>query len=393
MQNIDSSLSDSPEPTTSANYIKILNDSIKLVPRQMSWDEAKKYCKEDGANLASVRSDWTQVYIELMAMNLNSTLWIGLNKTKGYFRYVSGWHMKLTNWGRYEPRRTGTCVFVDVDGTWKTSDCNQTRSSVCMKSTDEPPIDKSGDFPGVCPEDPEEIFPWRQVSWKPFKGSCYLFFSEEKTWSDASVSCVSHGGMLASIEDPAEQEFIQNNIGTFRDSHSSYWIGLFKTKRGKWLWLDKTVMDFTNWRSDETDTDDYFSSRFSRDSHGLISTSDGMWSRSRGWLDRPYICKTAKVLLKDPSPSSVSPNIRLIPSVRGRIILAIMLVIAGLAVGTVVAFFLLKKSGRHLPIPNNKTNFENPLFFSNNPSKPGLVDRKTLVETADEENTQPVITI
>ncbi|XP_013873795.1 macrophage mannose receptor 1 isoform X2 [Austrofundulus limnaeus] len=389
LQKIDSSLPVSPEPTPSSNYIKILNDSIKLVPKNMSWDEAKKHCEDDGANLASVRSEWTQAYIELLALNLKSPLWIGLNKaqTNGYFKFVDGWFLKFTNWDRYEPKSFRNCVFVDVDGKWKTSDCNQTISSVCMKSTDVPPTDKTADFPGVCPEDPYEIFSWRKVSWKPFRGYCYLFISEQKSWSDASVSCIEHGGMLVSIEDTFEQQFIKRNIEIFQDSHPSYWLGLFTTKNGVWQWLDKTVLDYTNWHSDDIE-----SLSFGRSSHRCrISTSDGKWIKDRGWMERPYICKTAKVLTDTLSPSSVSPNIGSNPSGRGHIILAVVLVIAGLAAGTVVALFFFKKSGHYLPIHNRLTNFDNPLFFGNNRTQSGLVDSKTLVENADEENTLPVV--
>ncbi len=53
---------------------------------------------------------------------------------------------------------------------------------------------------------------------------------------------------------------------------------------GEWLWLDKTVMDYTNW--DEGQPSDY--------SHGGISTSDGTWKAGHQRFDRPYICKTPK---------------------------------------------------------------------------------------------------
>lgn len=66
--------------------------------------------------------------------------------------------------------------------------------SMILSFTDVPPTDKTADFPGVCPEDPDEIFAWRKVSWKPFRRYCYLFFAEQKTWSDATVSCLEHGG-------------------------------------------------------------------------------------------------------------------------------------------------------------------------------------------------------
>lgn len=41
------------------------------------------------------------------------------------------------------------------------------------------------------------------------------------------------GGILASIEDPAEQAFIQSNVEIFHGSHSSFWIGLYRTHIGE----------------------------------------------------------------------------------------------------------------------------------------------------------------
>lgn len=54
---------------------------------------------------------------------------------------------------------------------------------------------------------------------------------------------------------------------------------------GEWLWLDKTVMDYTKWGQDEPNDH----------THGVISTSDGTWKTERwSWYSRPYICKAAK---------------------------------------------------------------------------------------------------
>lgn len=40
------------------------------------------------------------------------------------------------------------------------------------------------------------------------------------------------GGKLASIGDPSEQAFIKSNVEILKDSHSSFWIGLYKTHKG-----------------------------------------------------------------------------------------------------------------------------------------------------------------
>ncbi|XP_015253776.1 PREDICTED: macrophage mannose receptor 1-like [Cyprinodon variegatus] len=384
LKDVEPNLQDPSEPTTLDDYFKIINDSIKLVPQQMNWDAAQKNCEADGAKLASIRTEWTQAYIELLALNLNRPLWIGLNKalTNNYFRYIEGWPMTSAYWGPREPRREGNCVYVDVDGKWKADNCNRNISSVCMKSTDTPPKDDTKDYPGICPEDPDQGTSLQRNFWKPYRGFCYLFFSDEKEWPDASTSCLAHGGVLASIADPHEQEFIQSNIGTFKDTHTSYWIGLFKTHKGEWLWSDKTVMDYSNWQSGQPRDNPY----------GSISASDGSWSTGHRWHDKAYICKTAKVL---PPVSSSVPSVD--KPLEGRVHpgLIAALVIAGTAVVAGFALFLFKKSGRHIApisLPGGLTAFDNPLF-RNTGLQPDLVDRKKLVGDADEDNTQPVITI
>uniref|UniRef100_A0A7N9AS74 Mannose receptor, C type 1b n=1 Tax=Mastacembelus armatus TaxID=205130 RepID=A0A7N9AS74_9TELE len=379
LRNLDPSLPDSPEPTTSAEYVKKFNDSIKVVTKKMNWDAARKNCEDDGAQLASLRNDWSLIYAELMALNLQSPLWIGLNKkqTNGYFRYVDGWHMTSSNWGTMEPSSDRNCVYVDVDGKWKTADCTQNMTSICMKSTDIAPTEPS-EFPGFCPENSEShSYRFNQRSdWIPFKGYCYLILTQRIEWPDASTNCAKHGGSLASIEDPSEQNFILNHLKTLEDSHSSFWIGLYKTHKGYWQWLDKTVMDYTNWDLDQPDRRDY----------GMIKVSDGKWKTGNKWNDRPYICKTPKgetIILNRTSKE---------PQTRSHIILAVVLIITAIVTGTVI-IFLFKKSGSRLLIPEKLTTFDNPLFFSNERAQTNMVDTAKLVANAEEENPGPTVTV
>uniref|UniRef100_A0A3Q2WPT7 Mannose receptor, C type 1b n=1 Tax=Haplochromis burtoni TaxID=8153 RepID=A0A3Q2WPT7_HAPBU len=221
--------------SVSANngYVKILNDSIKVVTQKMNWDSAKKYCERDGANLASLRNEWSQVYVELMALEMEGPLWIGLNKKQtGYFRPIDGWEMTFSNWDRFEPEMKQSCVYVNNEnGKWKTADCAHNMASVCMKSTDVPPTESTASvsFPGNCPEDPASRTGY---TWIPFKGYCYLFVKGSFDWGDASALCIRYGGTLTSIENPAEQRFIFNNVLVFKDSQPFFWIGMYQTHKG-----------------------------------------------------------------------------------------------------------------------------------------------------------------
>nr|XP_046265195.1 macrophage mannose receptor 1-like isoform X4 [Scatophagus argus] len=373
LRNVDPSLPDSPEPTTSTDYVRIFNDSIKVVTQQMSWDAAKKHCEGDGGKLASLRNGWSQDYVELLALNLKAPLWIGINKeNNGYFRFIDGWPLSITRWGNNEPSSDRPCVYVDVDGQWKTAYCNQTMHSVCMKSTDMPPTESSV-FPGVCPEEPVTSSRGQSNFWIPFKGYCYMFSTQAEEWADASASCAKHGGSLASIENPSEQEFIQNNTRIFKDLHSSFWIGLYKTHKGMWQWLDKTAMDYNNWDEDQPDDNSY----------GQISTTDGKWRTSYGWYSKAYICKTPKVLL-NATATTVNPKVD--PQSRDRTILTVMLLITATAVATAIILFVFKKPNRHLPLPKKLTAFDNPLFF-NSERQP------TLIANAEEENPDPLMIV
>lgn len=126
------------------------------------------------------------------------------------------------------------------------------------------PPTESTMYPGVCPDDSQGEYRER-YSWLPYKGHCYLFVTDMIEWADAVSSCVRHGkwqkqpwthlisgaliatlyhmyyltyfvcsegGVLASIEDPDEQQFIESNLEIFKDSLTSFWIGLYKTHRG-----------------------------------------------------------------------------------------------------------------------------------------------------------------
>ncbi|KAM6989317.1 LOW QUALITY PROTEIN: macrophage mannose receptor 1-like [Tautogolabrus adspersus] len=360
LRSVDPSLPDSPEPTT-PNYVHIFNDSVKVITRKMTWYAAQKHCKDDGATLASLRNIWSKTYIDLITLNLNAPVWIGLNtvETGGYFRYTEGWHLTSTYWSIGEPKRDRPCVYVDVDGEWETSDCDKTIASVCMKSTDVPPTESS-DFPGICPDGPEQLRYSRQVnSWLPFKGNCYLFVQRGHSWPDASANCATLGGTLVSIEDPSEQVFIHSKVKVYMDSHTFYWIGLYKTQRGRWLWLDKAAMDYTNW--DSGDSNDR--------SYGAIRVSDGKWIAAWSNRGRGFICKTPKVL-QQAAPTDASPVV----TPQTNIILPVVLVVCAtaLVILVVIVLLLVKKSGR-FGVPLSSA-FHNPMFFNSTQSQPTLVD-------------------
>ncbi|XP_028971190.2 macrophage mannose receptor 1 [Esox lucius] len=380
-----------PAPTVfPRSWMKVGNDSYKVLLQNMTWSEARVQCETEQGQLASTLDELSAAYLELQALKLETPVWIGLNKdeTQGYFRWIDGWHLNMVQWAKNEPSRDRPCVYLDVDGTWKTSLCNHTYPSVCKQSTDIPPTPPP-QYPGECYQDDDE------TGWLPFRGHCYSFFTDNMEWTDASTSCLRKGATLVSIEDPVEFNFIKKNLEFLKDSHPSFWIGLYKTHLGQWKWLDESVLDYTNWAEGEPRNS--FRNIYG---YGRILSSDGTWSTGLIWSDKPYICKRPKILPETPPTHG---SFKELGQKRVYYGLAVVVVMAAFCLMGLTAACLYKNTGRPLP------SFSKPLVFHpgwrafNNPlySEPvnkddlvntNTVDRSQLVDHMEEEP-QSMITL
>nr|XP_015210001.1 PREDICTED: macrophage mannose receptor 1 [Lepisosteus oculatus] len=365
-------------PTTTAppgGYIKFGNNSFKVINQKMNWDEARRQCKADDADLASILDSITQAFVRLLAHKYKEPMWIGLNSnvTFGYFTWIDNWKLRFTKWAAGEPRNNIACVYMDVDGTWKTGLCNNTYYSVCKQTKDVAPTEPP-QLPGNCPE------PKKRRVWVPFRGHCYTFSaSVVDNWAHASVECMKLGGSLVAIEDPTEAVFLLQNAELQRDRAKSFWIGLYKNVNGAWLWIDNSVVDYTNWNSGEP-------SRQNDECVEMFSDS-GMWNNANCHSYKAYICKAAKVIpptQKSPKTEQHAGSGEQSPHGYAGIVVAIIILIitgAGLA-----AFFIYKRGRR--PV-QGECNFDNTLYFNTDTSS-SPVDTKVLVANI-EQNEQATI--
>uniref|UniRef100_A0AAQ6AA14 Macrophage mannose receptor 1 n=1 Tax=Amphiprion ocellaris TaxID=80972 RepID=A0AAQ6AA14_AMPOC len=286
-RNIDSQIVVQPTTVQPKAFYKLGNDSFKLVAQKMKWDEARRQCQADDAELASILNPVTQAYITLQIAKHNESVWIGLNTnvvkslTGGRFKWVDNWALSYTKWGIDEPKNNFGCVYIDVDKTWKTAPCTNTHYSLCKKSSDVAPTEPP-QLPGSCPE------PKKQKTWIPFRGHCYYFVSSVvDNWAHASVECLKMGASLVSIEDPAEGTFIQQNLELLQDGAKTFWIGLYKSherKHTEWMWIDSNAVDYTNWKTGMPKSDSCVD----------INSDSGQWATTSCSRYRSYICKTAK---------------------------------------------------------------------------------------------------
>ncbi|XP_066537164.1 macrophage mannose receptor 1-like [Hoplias malabaricus] len=361
-----------PTPTElPKTLITIGNASYLIVQTNLTWGEAKQHCESQEAKLASIRDLYAQYYIELQANKLGQPLWIGLNsqETHGYFLWIDNWLLNMERWSYSEPKKDQPCVYVDVDGGWKTAQCNKTFYSLCKKSTEIAPTPPA-QYPGVCPELTEER---PKMTWQPFKGHCYSFVLDSYSWRSASRICSQRGASLASIQDMEESSFIEKYISFLGNNEEKFWIGLYKTFGGHWLWMDNNVVDYINWDEPGDSRDDYYHDAY-ENVCAFISAKTKKWSKSScRYRNANFICKTAKVI--NPAPtvnSTVAYEVHrsYVAGVSVVVVIVVLSVLAGLA------YVYRRNSNRPVVLPS----LVNPLYYATRFPRSEEKDTKTLVE-------------
>jgi hypothetical protein len=171
---------------------------------------------------------WTGFY----STNVN-----GVN-TPQAFDWIDKWPNYYTHWDQNEPRfnvnGTKICVYqTKVNGTWKTSDCNQKRAYICKKTTDK--LIEVNYTLGYCPsinsQDPKQA--WTDLDKR--SKYCYWFSMDLKnmlgavTWSDAAFHCRQRNGSLAAIHSVHDMMILKNKIST---ATYNTWIGLYQLPEG-----------------------------------------------------------------------------------------------------------------------------------------------------------------
>ncbi|XP_030611904.1 macrophage mannose receptor 1 [Archocentrus centrarchus] len=366
-RNIDSQIAVKPTTVLPKAFYKLGNDSYKVVAQKMRWDEARRQCQADDADLASILNPVTHAYVTLQMFKLNEPVWIGLNSnvTGFRFKWVDNWPLSFTKWGKFEPKNNYGCVYIDVDKTWKTAPCTNTYYSLCKRSPVVPPTE-SPQLPGDCPE------PTKRRTWIPFRGHCYSFISSMTyDWAHASLECVKMGASLVSIEDPTESKFIEENLEILQDSAKTFWIGMYKTNEDKLMWIDNSPLDYTNWKSGMPKSESCVS----------ISSYSGQWSTAYCRKSFSYICKTPKVIKPTEKPPSVARVVKEATHGSAGITVAIVLIV--IAIVGLGVFLLFRKRIPRIPTPALvESTFDNKLYFNSSNRAP--VDTKGLVANIEQ---------
>ncbi|GAB0184745.1 macrophage mannose receptor 1-like [Grus japonensis] len=115
------------------------DDRYAVINYNMSWEEAQQNCRDQSAELASVLDPYAESYLWLQILKHGEPVWIGLNSntTRGHYMWSDRRRSRYHNWASGEPNKNTACVYLDLDGFWKTASCNETFSSLCKQSDGE----------------------------------------------------------------------------------------------------------------------------------------------------------------------------------------------------------------------------------------------------------------
>ncbi|XP_078283857.1 macrophage mannose receptor 1 [Rhinoraja longicauda] len=355
----------SAEPTTipALDYFQYANSSYKTITVKLKWQDARKVCEAEGAQLVSIRNAFENAFMMLDANKFGEKLWIGLNaaETEGQYRWIDGWKLRYSNWDVGEPKNNKECVFIDQNGYWKTSNCNNETYASC-KISSEPVVTERPQLPGKCPEKVNQ-------AWIPFHGHCYFFETAiKKAWASASLDCIRYGASLVSIDDTPESTFLLHTTEIMADKSPTFWIGMYRNIEGAWLWLDKSVVDFVNWNKGEP-------------SDHKQEDCVEMYSHLSTWNNAPcsgyknYICKMPKIVevTEAPLEQEVSqPKETPVYNMTGIMVLLVIIAILIVVLG---GYFFQKYSRK---TTDGHTHFDNTLYF-NREATSGPCDLKSLV--------------
>nr|XP_047917806.1 macrophage mannose receptor 1-like isoform X1 [Anser cygnoides] len=271
-----------PATNPSSDFARYGDSSYLIISSEMQWEEARKNCQDKHAELASISDAYIHSFLWIQMLKYGKPVWIGLNSnmTGSYYKWIDNWKTKFTKWAAGEPKEKNACVYLDLDGTWRTASCNESYFSVCKISDVVAPTDPA-QLPGDCPESAG------LQAWIPYHGHCYYIEASTATsWALASLECTRFGATLVSVENVDESDFLIHMIQPLANKVGGFWIGLYRNVDDQWLWLDNAAVDFVNWEEKESSVE-----------HNCVEMTAplGYWDNTDCSSEKGFICKKNKV--------------------------------------------------------------------------------------------------
>lgn len=123
--------------------------------------------------------------------------------------------------------------------------------------------------------------------WIGYKGACYHFNTDNRTFQESLSYCASLNSDLASIHDRDEVDFLKQTITEFQDlkQQPNWYVGLYDSlQSSNYLWSDGTLKVFN----------DFIQERPSKDYWPCVHLMANGWIDTPCWILAGVICKKKK---------------------------------------------------------------------------------------------------
>uniref|UniRef100_A0A8C5QU27 Phospholipase A2 receptor 1 n=1 Tax=Leptobrachium leishanense TaxID=445787 RepID=A0A8C5QU27_9ANUR len=111
--------------------------TYRVISSNMTWYDAVRSCQRHGARLVSVTDDFHQAFLTIIVNRLGYRHWIGFfSPDHGrHFEWVDLTTPSFTAWKDEGSPFDANCAYIDVDGLWRTEDCNtELAGAICLTS-------------------------------------------------------------------------------------------------------------------------------------------------------------------------------------------------------------------------------------------------------------------
>lgn len=254
-----------------------------------SWDDAKKYCEEQGGYLATITSAEEDAFLfnYMRSQNCDSAMFGLYDASQGGdsrdWKWVTGEAFSYRNWEDGEPNNYygdeyyGGYYWEFSDGKW--NDGSYAGDPFLCEWSEGSPAKAEQPTTTTIPTDATE-----------WGGHYYYLYDMNNidSWSDAKKYCEAQGGYLATVTSEEEDTFLYQYMRS-KDCDTAL-FGLYDANLAvgsrNWKWVTDEALSYQNWADGEPnnyDGDEYYGGYYWKN-------SDGKWNDLPG-DENAFLCE------------------------------------------------------------------------------------------------------